>query len=979
MEQNKAGFPDLNTDRLTRPALSPLFGATAFLIVGGLAMDLGRRLSSPLLSVILLLAGALSVFVVLVFLKYRRKRLQAGLDDLPDATFLVDDGGLIRQWNHAAEELVGDRLFLSGEAFAEIAVLDAQAALFTALKNGFQQGDSAFETRISNTEGIAIPCLGKARLLSGGHGLVVSLRPSPANPRRESRTEAFRQIVELLPGLAAVVAEGRIVWINRTGAMMLGADSPAHLLHQPWETFAPPRTDDQKPRLRRQDGREIDVEMTSSGTLFDDHPAMLVEARDLSTLTVTDGRTENFSKRVQGILQAVDDAVMIVDDAGVTQDINPAAELLFGHPAREAIGQDIALLLTSEECRGFLDILRRRAAGIDIPLRRRHELRCRRHDGSCFPAQLTVSEIRDGQKHLFTLVIRDVSERKALYSRLAMTEKVLEATSEGIILSDTKGNILWVNGGFSRISGYSRDEAIGQTTRLLKSGLQAPEFYKQMWNTLLAEGEWNGEIWNRRKDGEAYPEWLAIKTIHDETGKPERYVGVFSDVSKHKRAQETIHHLTYYDSVTRLPNRYLFQDRLGQAMERARRSNHQVGLVLVSLDRFKNINETLGHHVGDTLLREVAQRISNSIRGEDTASRLRGDTFCCVLAELNHAHDANPVINRILDAFSQPFVVNDQELFITSSLGISMFPLDATEIDDLLQKAESAVNRSKERTENTYYFYTPEMNVNSMERLRLETDLRKAVNRDELVLFYQPKVETATGKLVGAEALVRWRHPEYGMVPPGRFIPMAEDTGLILPIGSLVLHQACQQIKNWLNRGLPVVPVAVNLSAYQFRQTNLVQSIAHTISDAGIPGSLIELELTESAVMRNADAAVMLLAELHDMGLSIAIDDFGTGYSSLSYLKKFPIDRLKVDQSFVQDLGTSQVGEEIVGAIIALAHSLKMSVVAEGVENSRQLEMLRELDCEEIQGFYFGRPVPAEDFTEILKTGMLTGHDVPSD
>jgi diguanylate cyclase (GGDEF)-like protein/PAS domain S-box-containing protein len=580
---------------------------------------------------------------------------------------------------------------------------------------------------------------------------------------------------------------------------------------------------------------------------------------------------------------------------------------------------------------------------------------------------------------MFTLVIRDVSERKALYSRLAMTEKVLEATSEGVILSDAAGNILWVNGGFSRISGYSRDEAIGQTTRLLKSGLQGPSFYQQMWEALQSEGEWAGEIWNRRKDGEAYPEWLTIKTIHDENGQPERFVGVFSDISKHKRAQETIRHLTYYDPVTRLPNRYLFQDRLSQAMERARRSDRRVALVLVSLDRFKTINETLGHQVGDALLREVAQRLTTSVRGEDTVSRLRGDTFCCVLAELNHTHDANPVINRILDAFTQPFLINEHELFITSSLGISMFPLDGAEIDDLLQKAESAVSRSKERAENSYHFYTPEMNANSMERLRLETDLRKAINRDELVLYYQPKVEVATGRLLGAEALVRWRHPEYGMVPPGRFIPIAEDTGLILPIGSMVLHQACHQIKDWLDQGLEAVPVAVNLSAHQFRQTELVQAITRVIADAGIPRGLIELELTESAVMRNADTAVMLLNELHGLGLTIAIDDFGTGYSSLSYLKKFPIDRLKVDRSFVQDLGTNQAGEEIVGAIIALAHSLKMSVIAEGVENSRQLDMLRELKCEEVQGFYFGRPVPADEFAKLLKAGILVGRDTSSD
>jgi len=969
----------LNTDRLSKPVFPPLYGAAAFLVTGGLWLGLGKRIDTPLHSLALLLGGTLVVFTLLWLFKRRQEGLQASLNDLPDAVFLLDRGGLMRQWNRAAEDLVGDRLFQTGVSFVEVAVLESQGSLAEALSAAFSQGRASFETRLSSAEGTAILCHAQARLLSGERGLTVSLRPLPAEARKDDRTETFRQIVELSPFLAAVVTDGRIIWINRAGAVMLGAESPAHLLRQPWSHFLVPSEGDRPPRLRRQDGQETEIDLITCGTLFEDHPAMLVEARDLSSLSTANSQLQDCSRRVQGILQAVDDAVVLVDETGQVQAFNPAAEILFGHPAREAVGQDLAILLPSDDAQGFLEAFRRRAGGGDKSLRRRHDLRGRRRDGGSFPAQLTLSEVRDGGKRLYSLVIRDVSERKALYSRLAMTEKVLEATSEGVILSDAGGTILWVNGGFSRISGYSRDEAIGQTTRLLKSGLQGASFYKAMWDTLTNDGEWAGEIWNRRKDGEAYPEWLTIKAIHDENGQPERYVGVFSDISKHKRAQETIRHLTYYDPVTRLPNRYLFQDRLGQAMERARRVDRRVALVLVSLDRFKTINETLGHQVGDALLREVAQRLSASVRGEDTVSRLRGDTFCCVLAELNHTHDANPVINRILDAFAQVFIINGQELYITASLGISLFPLDGTEIDDLLQKAESAVNRSKERAENTYHFYTPEMNANSMERLRLETDLRKAVNRGELILYYQPKVMADTGKLVGAEALVRWRHPEYGMVPPGRFIPIAEDTGLILPIGATVLHQACQQVRSWLDQGLTPVPVAVNLSAHQFRQTDMVQSITRVIAEAGIPDGLIELELTESAVMRNADSAVMLLNELHGMGLTIAIDDFGTGYSSLSYLKKFPIDRLKVDRSFVQDLGTSQAGEEIVGAIIALAHSLKMSVIAEGVENFQQLKMLQDLKCEEVQGFYFSRPVPAEEFAIMLAAGTLTGRDTTSD
>jgi len=964
---------------LAKPAFPPLAGAAAFLATGGLWLGLGKRIEGNLTALGLLLAGSAVVYGGLKFLSMRHQSADLGLDDLPDAVFQLDRDGLIRQWNQAAEELVGDSLFYCGQSFIEIAVIESQASLAEALSATFKQGRAMLEVRLSNAEGMSVPCLATTRLLTGESGVIVALRPLPAESRQNSGAETFRQMVELSPYLAAVVADSRIVWINRAGALMLGANAPDDLLRQPWADFLMPSQDDQPPRLRRLDGVELEVDLTSCGTLFEDHPAILIEARDLSSLSNATSRLEDCGRRIQGMMHAVDDAVVMVDQRGQIQGFNPAAEILFGHPAREVVSEDLSLLLPQDDAKSFLEAFRNRAAGSEKTLRRRYEVRGRRRDGSSFPAQLTQSEIRDGGKRMFTLVIRDVSERKALYSRLAMTEKVLESTSEGVILSDANGNILWVNGGFSRISGYSRDEAIGKTTKLLRSGLQGPSFYKTMWDALLQDGEWAGEIWNRRKDGEAYPEWLTIKAIHDENGQPERYVGVFSDISKHKRAQETIRHLTYYDPVTRLPNRYLFQDRLGQAMERARRSDRRVALVLVSLDRFKTINETLGHQMGDALLREVAQRLTASVRGEDTVSRLRGDTFCCALAELNHTHDANPVINRILDSFASAFDINGHELFITASLGISLFPLDGSEIDDLLQKAESAVNRSKERAENTYHFYTPEMNANSMERLRLETDLRKAVNRGELILYYQPKVEIETGKLVGAEALVRWRHPEYGMVPPARFIPIAEDTGLILPIGSTVLQQACQQLKSWLDQGLTPVPVAVNLSAHQFRQNDMVQAITSVIADSNLPPGLIELELTESSVMRNADSAVMLLNELHGMGLSIAIDDFGTGYSSLSYLKKFPIDRLKIDRSFVQDLGTSQAGEEIVGAIIAMAHSLKMSVIAEGVENSQQLQMLRELKCEEVQGFYYSRPVPAEEFAQFLAAGTLTGRDTTSD
>ncbi|OIR02383.1 cyclic di-GMP phosphodiesterase Gmr [mine drainage metagenome] len=962
------------SESLLGPLLSPMIGSAAFLGAGALWLAVGRRLPETPLPWGAL-GGATALVYAALALKRRRRRPAPTLDDLPEAAFLLDGDGLLQAWNRTAEDWVGDSLFERGQAFTQAVMMEAQPALADALTQATRSGRAAFETRLAGADGLSVPCQGQARLLDKGRGLLLTLRRRQADPHSTETDDSFRRMADLSSCLLAILVDGRIRWINRAGAMLLGAETPTQLMGLAWAALHLPAQDDRLARLCRLDGLETEAAITYGASLHGEHPATLVEALDLSGLSSGAQELEQTQRRLRALMEAVDDAVVVIDQDGAIEAMNGMAESLFGHAAPELVGSDIWLLMPPDHCERFLTAFKKRVTGGETGLRRRYDIRGQRRDGTTFPAQMTLAEGRGGPHRLFTLVIRDLSERKALYSRLSMTEKVLEATSEGVILADLKGRILWVNTGFTRISGYSRDEAIGQTTNLLKSGLQSPSFYKSMWGELSKTGEWAGEIWNRRKDGEAYPEWLSIKTIYDELGQPERFIGVFSDISKHKRAQETIRHLTYYDAVTRLPNRYLFQDRFNQSLERAKRANRQVALVLVSLDRFKTINETLGHQTGDALLRDVAQRLTNSVRGEDTVSRLRGDTFCCILAELGQTHDANPVINRILDAFSLPFQIGGHELFITASLGISLFPLDGGEMDDLLQKAESAVNRSKERAENSYYFYTPEMNANSMERLRLETDLRKAINRGELVLYYQPKVDARSGRLVGAEALVRWHHPEYGMVPPGRFIPIAEDTGLILPIGASVMKQACQQIQDWMAHGLTPVPVAVNLSAHQFRQPDMVQSVTRILDDYRVPQGLIELELTESAVMRNADSAIDVLMELHHMGLSIAIDDFGTGYSSFSYLKRFPIDRLKIDRSFVQDLGRDQTGEEIVGAIIAMAHSLKMSVIAEGVESAQQLDMLRDMGCEEIQGFYYSRPVPAAEFARFLQAGELSGRD----
>ncbi len=673
------------------------------------------------------------------------------------------------------------------------------------------------------------------------------------------------------------------------------------------------------------------------------------------------------------IMTSLPDAVVIADATGRIRTLNPAAVRMFAVEARAASGEPLDGLLAEPHAGQLRDRLAAFAAGDDGAdlLARRREVTGRRHGGAPFPAEMSIAAMeRDGETRLIA-VIHDITERRATQSRLDVAEKVLECTMEGVMVTDRNGDMVWVNEAFCRISGYERDEVLGKSAGMLKSGLQDSQFYAGMWQAIRATGAWEGEIWNRRKDGEAYPEWLTIRALAGSGGQPDCYVGVFSDLSKHKRAEETIRTLTYYDAVTRLPNRYLFNDRLAQAVERAQRADRKVGLVMIGLDRFRTVNETLGHQVGDALLHAVGARLAACLRGHDTVARLRGDTFCCLLTELAQGHEAHLVISRLLECFTPSFDVQGHELYVSAAVGIAVFPIDGTDPEDLVLKAETAMNRSKEGAECGYQFYTPEMHVHSVARLRLETDLRKAIGRGELTLYYQPKVETATGRVAGAEALLRWHHPEMGPISPADFIPIAEETGLILQVGGWVLDSACRQLAEWRRAGLPLVPIAVNISAHQFRQPDLVDRVVEAMAAHDIESRLIELELTESAVMRNPEVAIRTLMELHGHGIRLSVDDFGTGYSSLSYLKRFPLDLLKIDRSFISDIDINPISAEIVGAIIAMAHSLRLAVIAEGVETERQLAVLRRLHCNQIQGFHYSRPLPPDTFAGILKVGRM--------
>ncbi|MES2012543.1 MAG: EAL domain-containing protein [Pseudomonadota bacterium] len=567
----------------------------------------------------------------------------------------------------------------------------------------------------------------------------------------------------------------------------------------------------------------------------------------------------------------------------------------------------------------------------------------------------------------FALTNRELErQRLADVVNLERAAKVFEHSKEGILVTDAHNNIISVNQSFTEITGYHPHEVIGKTPKILASGRHDEEFYKKMWDTLSQNGSWQGEVWNRRKSGEIYPEALTLISVKDDHGAQINYIAIFSDISERKLAEDRIQQLAHYDVLTGLPNRVLFNDRLVQSLIQAQRNKTPVALLFLDLDRFKQINDTLGHDAGDQLLQMVAVRLMECVREQDTVSRQGGDEFIAVLPGTD-LEGAELVAEKMLELIVQPYAIAGHDLRISTSIGIAMYPDQALDADTLIKYADVAMYQAKESGRNKYLRFDPSMNSHSYERLTLENNLRVALERNQFQLYYQPQINLADGRIIGCEALIRWHHPEYGMVPPARFIPLAEETGLIGAISDWVLQEAIRQSHEWREAGLPELIMAVNLSALQFREGSLQDQVRRLLAEYALPASLLDLELTEGILMQGVERTLTTLHELTALGVKISIDDFGTGYSSLSYLKRFPIHKLKIDQSFVRDVTVDSNDASMVRTIIVMAHSLKLEVIAEGVETEEQANFLREAGCERAQGYLFGRPMPADAFAEMLK------------
>jgi len=583
----------------------------------------------------------------------------------------------------------------------------------------------------------------------------------------------------------------------------------------------------------------------------------------------------------------------------------------------------------------------------------------------------------DGRR--FFGAVRDVTEHRRGEERLRLLATAFESTRDGVVITDPKARILAVNRAYSDITGYDEAEILGQNPRILQSGRHGRAFYQALWTGVRKTGYWQGELWNRRKNGEVYPQWLTISAVRDARGKITHYVGVLTDISRIKSAEERLDRLAHRDPLTDLPNRLLAQSRLAHALEQAQRHGRRVGVLFVDLDRFKTVNDSLGHAAGDELLRATARRLRDGLGAEHTLARLGGDEFLVVVEDLQRPEEAAAVAQTVLDLSATPLALSSHpEIYINASIGLSLYPDDGRTVSELIQHADAAVSQAKAQGRNTYRFYTESLTRAAHERLELENKLRRALERDELVLHYQPLVSMAEGRIFGCEALVRWRPAGEALVPPARFIPLAEETGLIEPLGNWVLRAACAQAKAWLDVGLPLL-LAVNLSARQFQRQDILQQVRAALADTGLPAELLELEITESTLMERGGQAADTLAALKRLGVRLAIDDFGTGYSSLAYLKRFPIDKLKIDRGFVRDIPGDSGSAEIAAAIIAMARSLRLAVLAEGVETRAQLDFLRGQGCDAYQGFLYGHPVPADEFAALAAASSLPVRGAPDD
>lgn len=708
--------------------------------------------------------------------------------------------------------------------------------------------------------------------------------------------------------------------------------------------------------LRHLDSRLMPLRGTS-GELS----GYLLLARDVTELV----QAEDAQRK---LIQAVEQSpvsIIITDTKGVIEYVNRRFSQVTGYSADEVLGQRMNFAKSGSTPRDtYEDMWGTILAGREWS----GELLNRRKNGDLYWDYVRIMPVigPDGSVTHFVSLQEDITRRRQDEETLRLWATVFENSGEGVMITDHENRIIHVNKAFTEISGYGAGEVIGKNPRMLGSGRHGDAFFEDMWNALTRTGHWQGEIWDRRKNGEVYPKWLGISAVRDPSGLPTHYVAIFSDISERKAAQDRIEHLAHHDPLTGLPNRVLLSDRFAQALAHADRTGARIAMLFLDLDRLKTINDSLGHAVGDKLLQTLVGRLLECVRETDTVSRQGGDEFVMLIADVPGPESVADIAQKILAHVGREFQVEGLTLTGSFSIGISLYPDDGEDFETLLRKADTAMYHAKEAGRNTYRFFTEQMNVNALERLLMQNSMRQGLERGEFLLHYQPQIDLASGSVVGVEALLRWNRPGVGLMAPDRFIPVAEESGQIIALGEWVLHEACRQAQAWQGAGLPPMRMAVNISALQLQRGNLLDTVAGALEASGLDPRMLELELTESILIQNVDRNLDTVRELKARGIEIAIDDFGTGYSSLAYLKRLAVDRIKIDRSFVRDISTDPEDAAIVRAVIQMAQSLQLVTLAEGVETREQLDFLRVAGCHEAQGYLFAHPLPADRIAAYL-------------